>query len=143
MKNVGSGSKTTILSYSQVNLDVYFSKKNVFKAIWNIFEHFLAKFHIMKDFLRRFFWETQNNHIFFWECKKWDKVPPHKITNPASSKSSLGCLFRWQAPIRCQTALFCYKTHLLAGISRIFTQEHGGGNHNYKSHSKLIEDKPR
>ena len=82
------------------------------------------------------------NSEYFWECKKWDRLPPHKITNPASSKSSLGCLFRWQAPIRCQTALFCYKTHLLAGISRIFTQEHGGGNHNYKSHYKLIEDKP-
>ena len=27
MKNVGSGSKTTILSYSQVNLGMYFSKK--------------------------------------------------------------------------------------------------------------------
>ena len=95
---------------------------------------------IIRPFLKRVF---LINSEYFWEWKKWDKLPPHKITNPASSKSSLGCLFRWQAPIRCPTALFCYKTRLLAGISRIFTQEHGLGSHNYKSHCKLIEDKPR
>ena len=33
--------------------------------------------------------------------------------------------------------------YLLAGISRIFIKKHGGASHNYNSHSKVIEDKPR
>ena len=48
MKNVGSGSKTTILSYSEVNLGMYFSKKMFSKHS----ETFLNKISYHEGFLK-------------------------------------------------------------------------------------------